>query len=201
MTAMDDGRHSQEIAATSPLPGPEHRIEIGLIPWETRSLADLSDKSVGPAEYDLWMRTPEVGPELAPGLVAYATDLNVIGTVLRQVDGSEHSGSDTEFTSATTSHTLWFHRPFRSDDWLLLRRHRTVLAHGRAYGRGDRAHRRRHPGHLVRTESPAAFPSVTGRYRILRAETRCNPTLDHLRDSFGPSLRLLADGIGLPSTR
>jgi acyl-CoA thioesterase-2 len=137
MTAMEDGRQSQEIAAPSPLPGPEHRIEIGLIPWETRSLTDLSDKSVGPAEYDLWMRTPEVGPELAPGLVAYATDLNVIGTVLRQLDGFEHSGNGTEFTSATTSHTLWFHRPFRSDDWLLLRHHGTVLAHGRAYGRGD----------------------------------------------------------------
>ena len=27
--------------------------------------------------------------------------------------------------------------PFRSDDWLLLRHHGTVLAHGRAYGRGD----------------------------------------------------------------
>ncbi|MFQ6228830.1 hypothetical protein [Nocardia sp. NPDC002869] len=79
------------------------------------------------------VRTPEVGPELAPGRVAYATDLNVIGTVLRQLDGFEHSGNGTGFTSDT----LWFHRPFRSDDWLLLRHHGTVLAHGRAYGRGD----------------------------------------------------------------
>ncbi|MFQ6228831.1 acyl-CoA thioesterase domain-containing protein [Nocardia sp. NPDC002869] len=47
MTAMEDGRQSQEIAAPSPLPGPEHRIEIGLIPWETRALTDLSDESVG----------------------------------------------------------------------------------------------------------------------------------------------------------
>ncbi|WP_328392737.1 acyl-CoA thioesterase [Nocardia sp. NBC_00416] len=137
MTAMEEGRENQEIDAVPPLPGPDQRIEIGLIPWETRSLADLTDKSAGPAEYDLWMRTPEVGAELAPGLVAYASDLNVIGTVLRPVEGFDHSGNGTEFTSATTSHTLWFHRPFRCDDWLLLRHSGPVMAHGRAYGRGD----------------------------------------------------------------
>ncbi|WP_280463380.1 acyl-CoA thioesterase [Nocardia carnea] len=137
MTALEDGRENQEIGAVPPVPGPEHTVDIGLIPWETRSLTDLGDKSAGPAEYDLWMRTPEVGEELAPGLVSYATDLNVIGTVLRPIEGFDHSGNGTEFTSATTSHTLWFHRPFRSDDWLLLRHEGLVMAHGRAYGRGD----------------------------------------------------------------
>lgn len=137
MTALEDGRENQEVAAVPTVPGPEHTVEIGLIPWETRSLTDLNDKAAGPAEYDLWMRTPEIGGELAPGLVSYATDLNVIGTVLRAVEGFDHSGNGTEFTSATTSHTLWFHRPFRSDDWLLLRHEGLVMAHGRAYGRGD----------------------------------------------------------------
>ena len=137
MTALEDGRENQEIGAVPPVPGPEHTVDIGLIPWETRSLTDLGDKSAGPAEYDLWMRTPEVGTELAPGLVSYATDLNVIGTVLRPIEGFDHSGNGTEFTSATTSHTLWFHRPFRSDDWLLLRHEGLVMAYGRAYGRGD----------------------------------------------------------------
>ncbi|MFI5720386.1 acyl-CoA thioesterase [Nocardia sp. NPDC051750] len=137
MTALEDGRENQEVAAVPPVPGPEHQVEIGLIPWETRSLTDLNDKAAGPAEYDLWMRTPEVGAELAPGLVSYATDLNVIGTVLRAIEGFDHSGNGTAFTSATTSHTLWFHRPFRSDDWLLLRHEGLVMAHGRAYGRGD----------------------------------------------------------------
>lgn len=137
MTAFEEGRENQEIGAVPPVPGPGHTVDIGLIPWETRSLTDLGDKAAGPAEYDLWMRTPEVGAELAPGLVSYATDLNVIGTVLRPIEGFDHSGNGTEFTSATTSHTLWFHRPFRSDDWLLLRHAGLVMAHGRAYGRGD----------------------------------------------------------------
>ena len=40
-------------------------------------------------------------------------------------------------TSAVTSHTLWFHRPFETEDWLLLRQHSPLLAHGRTFGRGD----------------------------------------------------------------
>ena len=52
-----------------------------------------------------------------------------------RADDPVHYG--TLFTSAVTSHTIWFHRPFRTDDWLLLRQHSPVLAHGRCFGRGD----------------------------------------------------------------
>ncbi len=52
-----------------------------------------------------------------------------------RADDPVHYG--TVFTSAVTSHTIWFHRPFRTDDWLLLRQHSPVLAHSRCFGRGD----------------------------------------------------------------
>jgi acyl-CoA thioesterase len=57
-------------------------------------------------------------------------------------DGPEHQSVDevsngTAFTSAVTSHTIWFHRPFRTDGWPLLRQHSPLLAHGRSFGRGD----------------------------------------------------------------
>ncbi len=71
----------------------------------------------------MWMRTPEVDPGLAPALTAYATDLTLIGTALRPLEGLAQTGNGTVFTSAVTSHTLWFHRPFRTDEWLLLRQH------------------------------------------------------------------------------
>ena len=85
----------------------------------------------------LWMRTPGVDPVLAPALAAYATDLTLIGTALRPLDGLGQRGNGTQFTSAVTSHTLWFHRPFRTDEWLMLRQHSPLLAHGRCFGRGD----------------------------------------------------------------
>ena len=53
------------------------------------------------------------------------------------MEGVGQRGNGTDFTSAVTSHTLWFHRPFGTDDWLLLRQHSPVLAHGRSFGRGD----------------------------------------------------------------
>jgi acyl-CoA thioesterase-2 len=57
--------------------------------------------------------------------------------VLDPLEGFNHSGNGTLFTSAVTSHTVWFHQPFRTDQWLLLRQHSPVLAHGRCFGRGD----------------------------------------------------------------
>ena len=119
------------------VPGKSQRVSHDLLPWDARSTDDLDSRDVAPPEYELWMRTPEVGPELAPALTAYATDLTLIGTALRPVKGVCHRDAGTAFTSAVTSHSVWFHRPLRTDDWLLLRQHAPMLAHGRSFGRGD----------------------------------------------------------------
>ena len=104
---------------------------------ETRTADDLNALTAGPPRFEVWMRTPPVDGVLAPALAAYATDLTLIGTALRPLEGFNHSGNGTLFTSAVTSHTVWFHQPFRIDRWLLLRQHSRVLAHGRCFGRGD----------------------------------------------------------------
>ena len=112
--------------------GPEHEVALDLIPWETRAAVDLNVTTTGPPQFEFWMRTPAVDPELAQALAAYATDLTLIGTALRPIDGAGQRGNGTTFTSAVTSHTVWFHRPFRTDGWLLLRQHSPLLAHGGA---------------------------------------------------------------------
>ncbi|GAA2121712.1 acyl-CoA thioesterase [Actinomadura napierensis] len=137
MHAAEDGPDHQTLPKAPPVPGPEHRVEIDLLPWETRASADLDTAASGPPELDLWMRIPEAGPEGAPALTAYATDLTLIGTALRPVEGVGQRDAGTAFTSAVTSHTLWFHRPFRTGDWLLFRQHSPLVAHGRCFGRGD----------------------------------------------------------------
>ena len=78
------------------------------------SPADLDSGEPAPPESSLWMRTPPVRP----------------------LEGLFQRDAHTVFTSAVTSHTLWFHRPFRTDGWLL-RQHSPLLAHGRCFGRGD----------------------------------------------------------------
>jgi acyl-CoA thioesterase len=137
MHAAEDGLSHQAVPPVPAVPGPEHRVALELIPWETRSTADLDSPKPGEPELALWMRTPPVSPDLAPALAAYATDLTLIGTALRPVDGVSQRDAGRAFTSAVTSHTLWFHRPLRTDGWLLLRQHSPLLAHGRCFGRGD----------------------------------------------------------------
>jgi acyl-CoA thioesterase-2 len=137
MHVVEDGPEHQEIDDVPPVLGEQHRLDLDLIPWETRAVADLSLTTTGPPQFEFWMRTPDVDASLAPALAAYATDLTLIGTALRPMDGLGQRGNGTQFTSAVTSHTLWFHRPFRTDEWLLLRQHSPLLAHGRCFGRGD----------------------------------------------------------------
>ncbi|KOU58913.1 acyl-CoA thioesterase [Streptomyces sp. MMG1533] len=137
LNAMEEGPDHQSASALPPVLGPEHRLELDLLPWETRSAVDLDSPDAAPPELDLWMRTPPADAELASALTAYATDLTLIGTALRPLKGIGQRDAGRAFTSAVTSHTVWFHRPFRADEWLLLRQHSPILAHGRCFGRGD----------------------------------------------------------------
>jgi acyl-CoA thioesterase-2 len=123
--------------------GPEDAelTDLGMVPWETRIVdgVDLADRATGPAELRWWMRTPPVGDDhhLHQALLAHATDLTLIGTALRPIDGLSQADSTVTLHTAVTSHTLWFHRPFRVDEWLLVAQAAPVVAHGRSYGRGD----------------------------------------------------------------
>ena len=135
---MEQGHDSQTVPPQFPaIPGEAQRISLHLLPWDTRSTDDLDAPEAVPPEYELWMRIPEVDPGLAYALVAYATDLTLIGTALRAIEGVSQQDAGTAFTSAVTSHTVWFHRPLPADDWLLLRQHSPILAHNRTFGRGD----------------------------------------------------------------
>ncbi|MER7638642.1 acyl-CoA thioesterase domain-containing protein [Streptomyces sp. NPDC126522] len=133
----EEGPDQQAAFPMPSVPGAEHDVDLSLLPWDTRATVDVDSPKSEPPEYDLWMRTPAVAPELAPALTAYASDLSLIGTALRPLEGVTQHDSGTAFTSAVTAHTVWFHRPFTTDDWLLLRHRSPLLAHGRCYGRGD----------------------------------------------------------------
>lgn len=135
--AAEDGPTHQRVPGVPPVPGHEHRRAVDLLPWEVRSAVDLDSPAVGPPELELWMRTPPVDGEHGSALLAYATDLTLIGTALRPFDGISQRDAGTAFVSAVTSHTVWFHRAVRTDEWLLLRQAAPVVAHGRCHGRGD----------------------------------------------------------------
>jgi acyl-CoA thioesterase-2 len=137
MHAAEEGPARQDTAPVRERPADVPEASLSLLPFEARSEVSLDAPEAAPAQYSLWIRTPPASPRLAPALAAYATDLTLIGTALRAVAGVSQADAGSAFASAVTSHTVWFHRPFRTDDWLLLRQVSPVLAHGRCFGRGD----------------------------------------------------------------
>ena len=141
MHTPEDGLVRQDDAPDVGKPDDATVVDLGMVPWETRVVGgvDLSAREAGPAVFRFWMQTPPVPDDAAlhQALLAHATDLTVIGTALRPVEGLSQADTMTKFHSAVTSHSLWFHQPFRVDEWLLVDQTSPVLANGRAYGRGD----------------------------------------------------------------
>ncbi|MGB6176929.1 MAG: acyl-CoA thioesterase II [Methylocella sp.] len=74
---------------------------------------------VGALEQNVWLRAtgPLPGdPGIHRAVLAYLSDLTLIGAAL---GAHGHSEFDTGVQVASLDHALWFHRPFRADDWLL----------------------------------------------------------------------------------
>ncbi len=115
--------------------------QLPMVPWEVRVVGDvdLADRAAGPASLELWMHAPGLTGErhVHQALLAHATDLTLIGTALRPFEGVSQADSTVTLHTAVTSHTVWFHQPVPLDGWLLVAQHSPVVAHGRAYGRGD----------------------------------------------------------------
>jgi acyl-CoA thioesterase-2 len=60
----------------------------------------------------------------------------LIGTSLRPHFGLGEEDSPEKIQTAVTSHTLWFHKPLRVDDWLLVNQESSVVAGGRGFAQG-----------------------------------------------------------------
>ena len=112
-----------------------------MLPWDTRIVGgiDLSSREPGPATLQWWSRTQPLPDERSvhDALLAHATDLTLIGTALRPFDGVSQADSTVALHTAVTSHSIWFHQPFRADEWLLVVQDSPVVACGRGFGRGD----------------------------------------------------------------
>jgi acyl-CoA thioesterase-2 len=90
-------------------------------PFEMRRIQprdDLNPQPLPPLQ-QVWFRLSEpVGdaPELHRALLAYASDFHLLGTATYPHAISYYQPN---VQMASLDHALWFHRPFRCDDWLL----------------------------------------------------------------------------------
>ncbi|MGE4650579.1 MAG: acyl-CoA thioesterase domain-containing protein [Myxococcota bacterium] len=139
MHALEEGLEHQEAAPECSAPAACTPADLAMIPLETRieGGVDLDDRARGPAELRFWLRAEEKLPDELPihqAILAHCSDLTVIATALRAHAGYSVADSPGLLHTGPTSHTLWFHRPFRMDEWVLVDQ-RSPVAHGaRAFG-------------------------------------------------------------------
>jgi acyl-CoA thioesterase-2 len=126
---------------------------VGAPLWSTRR-GPATDEPVR-----VWLRADGTLPDdplLHVCLLTYASDLTLLGSVLAR--HTRHMG---EAGLASLDHAMWFHRPFRADEWLLYESHSPTAsgARGLAIGRFFT-----HDGRLVTTavqEGLVRVPDLT----------------------------------------
>jgi acyl-CoA thioesterase-2 len=104
-------------------------------PFETRPviLDPPGDRPVRPPYDNIWFRAAGPVPEpLTQALLAYASDASLLSTSLQPHGKSIFSNLQV----ASLDHAMWFHRPFRFDDWLLYAQDSPSASGARGFNRG-----------------------------------------------------------------
>jgi acyl-CoA thioesterase-2 len=84
-----------------------------------------------------WFRTVAALPDNQPihrAVLAYASDFQLLATAIQPHGLSFHRG---EVKAASLDHAIWFHGPFRADDWLLYVTDSPWSGLARGFGRGQ----------------------------------------------------------------
>ena len=106
------------------------------LPVEIRGVGGVGLFSTDPKppQGRYWMRMRDRVPDDPPlhqALFAYASDYAIMGAAL-----NPHPVAVTSLMSASLDHAVWFHRPFRMDDWVLFELDSPVAHGARGIGRG-----------------------------------------------------------------
>lgn len=112
-------------------------------PFETRSVIGrgqfsngrMGDRAARAPLDHIWLRTRGAvadDPVLHRALLAFVSDISLLDTALLPHGKSIFS----DVQVASLDHAMWFHRPFRADDWLLYVQDSPSASGGRGFNRG-----------------------------------------------------------------
>ena len=93
-------------------------------------------KKIPDGKFNVWIKTtgplPD-DPAIHQCVLAYATDMTLLDTAL-----VPHGRTvlDPGVQAASLDHALWFHRPFRADEWLLYAQDTPSASGARGFSRG-----------------------------------------------------------------
>ncbi len=96
----------------------------------------VSRKPMKPVQH-VWIRTTGALPDSAPlhkCVLAYASDMTLLDCALI---AHGRSVFDRDMQVASLDHALWFHRPFKADDWLLYSQDSPNACGSRGFARGS----------------------------------------------------------------
>ncbi len=109
-------------------PHPIDQRYIGELPSRRTEVTDPYQR--------LWIRADGELPDdplLHASVAAYASDMSLFDTILAPHPGQWEAA---DFMAASIDHCMWFHRPFRADEWLLFDTESPLAAGGRGLARG-----------------------------------------------------------------
>jgi acyl-CoA thioesterase-2 len=122
--------------------GPELSRAMGDNPIDLRSVGPLSveaaaDPALRTTHNMVWLRVDGALPDdplLHVCLMTYASDMTLLDSVLL---GHGLSWMDGSTTGASLDHAMWFHRPFRADQWLLYAQESPIAYGARGLAQGQ----------------------------------------------------------------
>ncbi|HWM60780.1 MAG TPA: hypothetical protein VNN98_01445, partial [Rhizomicrobium sp.] len=132
----------QQVLLRNPELKPEMREWVARErPFETRSVlgrgpfGNLGDRPARPAVDHIWLKTRGALPDDANihrALLAFVSDMSLLDTSLLPHGKSIFSNVQV----ASLDHAMWFHRPFRADEWLLYAQDSPSASGARGFNRG-----------------------------------------------------------------
>lgn len=117
-------------------------------PFDTRHVDYTPEDRTRPVapEQRMWLRADSTLPDdpiLHACVLTYASDMTLLDTVLLPHGGTSR---EDKFMMASLDHAMWFHQPFRADEWLLYVQDTPTASGSRGLARGLIF---RHSGELV----------------------------------------------------
>lgn len=127
----EEGPETQSARLPEGLPDPEDR-EPG---YDAGAWRIEVDTPASPPRSRIWARYPlpldALDPRVQSCALAYLSDMNPMSAVHASYP-KQGSRDEDEMMGASLDHAMWFHRPGRADDWLLL----DMDGHGMVGSRG-----------------------------------------------------------------
>ena len=108
-------------------------------PIDSRYVTDVAfvDPEPLPPRLEVWLRADGRLPEsqlIQQCVVAYASDMTLLDTAILPHGFSWY---DRSWTVASLDHAMWFHRPFRADEWLYYHQESPSSSGARGFSRGE----------------------------------------------------------------